>query len=115
MNTRKWLACGALLGALLWSGCGGASDPANDAGAGRLCEVLDPPAACGKPCEEDFDCPVGLHCDPCGVCDLDCTRTGSECGTERYCDDRGRCQSEDTPPLDGGAPDGGSEQCLRAP
>jgi hypothetical protein len=83
---RRVLFLGFVLAA---TACGGKTFPS-------LCATQVPaPAACATPCDQSpgavNSCPAGFHCSGEGKCDLACTATGGQCGTDYSCTSDGNC------------------------
>ena len=55
-----------------------------------LCDVADPPPACGTTCNTNSDCEAGFYCSA-GRCSADCLPGDSSCGAGYRCDNDGMC------------------------
>ena len=88
-------------------GTGGSSGASGSGGIVLTCDsLLDPPADCGKSCASNSEC-TGSYCED-GECIANCT-DNEGCGTNEYCDSRGRCRRNPTTGGTGGVGGGGGE------
>lgn len=90
MKAQRWFLLGLSMMALGACGGGGSSSP--DGGGPCVGE------ACDRPCTSDSSCGIGYHCSADSTCTAECTQGGSECGSGRFCDDRGYCRDGEPPP-----------------
>jgi hypothetical protein len=81
-------ACIALVCAFTFAACGAKQFDS-------LCNTVPAPDGCNKPCDplpgSPSTCDSGYFCSASGVCDIQCTVGGGQCGDGYRCTDEGRC------------------------